>query len=130
MYMAQSRFGAARARYQNVDLSSRIEGASPHGLVAILFEELLKSLDALAVAWERKDFTQRGARQQRALSILHGLEASLDVEKGGEVAASLASIYAEARRLVIAAGKENEPARIKRAREMLGEIATAWQAIA
>ncbi len=130
MYMAQSRFGAARARYQNVDLSSRIEGASPHGLVAILFEELLKSLDALAVAWERKDFTQRGARQQRALSILHGLEASLDVEKGGEVAASLASLYAEARRLVIAAGKENEPARIKRAREMLGEIATAWQAIA
>jgi flagellar protein FliS len=38
MYMAQSRFGAARARYQNVDLTSRIEGASPHALVAILFE--------------------------------------------------------------------------------------------
>ena len=130
MYMAQSRFGAARARYQTVDLSSRIEGASPHGLVAILFEELLKSLDALQVAWARKDFTQRGARQQRALSILHGLEASLDVENGGDVAASLAAIYAEARRLLIAAGKENDPASIKRAREMLGEIATAWEAIA
>jgi flagellar protein FliS len=130
MYMAQSRFGAARARYQTVDLSSRIEGASPHALVAILFEELLKTLDALQVAWARKDFTQRGARQQRALSILHGLEASLDVEKGGEVAASLAAIYAEARRLIIAAGKQNDPSSIKRAREMLGEIATAWEAIA
>ena len=130
MYMAQSRFGAARARYQNVDLTSRIEGASPHALVAILFEELLKSLDALQVAWARKDFTQRGARQQRALSILHGLEASLDVENGGDVAASLAAIYAEARRLVIAAGKQNDPSSITRAREMLAEIATAWQAIA
>jgi flagellar protein FliS len=130
MYMAQSRFGAARARYQNVDLTSRIEGASPHALVAILFEELLKSLDALQVAWARKDFTQRGARQQRALSILHGLEASLDVENGGNVAASLAAIYAEARRLVIAAGKQNDPSSITRAREMLAEIATAWQAIA
>lgn len=129
MYMAQSRFGAARARYQTVDLSSRIEGASPHGLVAILFEELLKSLDALSVAWERKDFTQRGARQSRALSILHGLEASLDVEKGGEVAQSLAAIYSEARRLVIAAGKHNDPGAVKRARDMLGEIATAWEAI-
>jgi flagellar protein FliS len=130
MYMAQSRFGAARARYQNVDLTSRIEGASPHALVAILFEELLKSLDALQVAWARKDFTQRGARQQRALSILHGLEASLDLENGGNVAASLAAIYAEARRLVIAAGKQNDPSSITRAREMLAEIATAWQAIA
>jgi flagellar protein FliS len=128
--MAQSRFGAARARYQNVDLTSRIEGASPHALVAILFEELLKSLDALQVAWARKDFTQRGARQQRALSILHGLEASLDVENGGDVAASLAAIYAEARRLVIAAGKQNDPSSITRAREMLAEIATAWKAIA
>ena len=129
MYMAQSRFGAARARYQTVDLTSRIEGASPHGLVAILFEELLKSLDALQVAWARKDFTQRGARQQRSLSILHGLEASLDLDGGGEVAASLAAIYAEARRLVIAAGKQNDPTPIKRAREMLGEIATAWESI-
>ncbi len=127
--MAQSRFGAARARYQTVDLTSRIEGASPHGLVAILFEELLKSLDALSVAWERKDFTQRGARQQRALSILHGLEASLDLDGGGEVASSLAAIYAEARRLIIAAGNNNDPSSIGRAREMLGEIATAWEAI-
>jgi flagellar protein FliS len=91
---------------------------------------LLKSLDALQVAWARKDFTQRGARQQRALSILHGLEASLDVENGGDVAASLAAIYAEARRLVIAAGKQNDPSSITRAREMLAEIATAWKAIA
>ncbi len=129
MYMAPSRFGAARARYQSIDLTSRIEGASPHGLVAILFEELLKSLDALQVAWARKDFTQRGARQQRALSILHGLEASLDLEGGGEVAASLAAIYAEARRLIIAAGKNNDPSLIGRARDMLAEIATAWEAI-
>ncbi len=129
MYMAQARFGAARTRYQAVDLTSRIEGASPHGLVALLFEELLKSLDALQVAWARKDFTQRGARQSRSLSILHGLEASLDLENGGEVAASLAAIYAEARRLIITAGKQNDPSSIKRAREMLGEIATAWEAI-
>ena len=130
MYMAQPRFGAARARYQSVDLSSRIEGASPHGLVAILLEELLKALDAMSVAWARKDFTQRGARQSRALSILHGLEGSLDHEHGGEVAESLATIYGEARRLVIAAGRNNDPAQLSRAREMLAEISSAWDAIA
>ena len=130
MYMAQSRFGAARARYQNVDLSSRIEGATPHGLVSILLTELLKSLDAMAVACRRGDFSQRGVRQSRALSILHGLEGSLDFEQGGEIAESLAAIYREARRLTIEGGRDNDADAIVRARAMLDEIASAWDAIA
>lgn len=130
MYMAQSRFGAAKVRYQNIDLTSRIEGASPHGLVAILFDELLKSLDAMAAACRRKDFSQRGARQSRSLSILHALEGSLDFEDGGEIALSLAAIYREARRLVLAAGRDNDAEQIVRAREMLHQISSAWEALA
>ena len=130
MYMAQARFGAARARYQNVDLTSRIEAATPHRLVAILLDELLKSLDAMAAACRVSDFVQRGQRQSRALSILHGLEGSLDFEKGGEIAASLAAIYARARHLVFAAGRDNDADAVVGAREMIGEIASAWDAIA
>lgn len=129
MYMAPWRFGAARVRYESVDLSSRIEGASAHGLVGILFEELIKALDAMAVACRRRDFSQRGARQARALAILAGLEASLDHTQGGDVAASLATIYCEARRLTIAAAQANDPEPLLRAREMLAEIASAWQEI-
>lgn len=130
IYAAPSRFGAARVRYQTVDLSSRIEAASPHGLVAILFDELLKSLDAMAAAMKARDWSQRGTRQSRVLSILHGLEASLDLDGGGEIAASLLAIYLEARRLVIAAGRDNDPEHLTRARAMLAEIASAWEAIA
>ena len=130
MYMAQPRFGTARAHYQSVDLTSQIEGASPHGLVSILLNELLKSLDAMAVACRRGDFSQRGARQARALSILHGLEGSLDFEQGGEIAESLAAIYREARRLTIEGGRDNDPEAVGRARAMLDEIASAWKAIA
>ena len=129
MYMAQARFGAARARYQNVDLASRIEAATPHRLVAILLEELLKSLDAMAAACRVSDFAQRGQRQSRSLSILHGLEGSLDFEKGGEIAASLAAIYARARHMVLAAGRDNDAEAVVSAREMIAEIASAWDAI-
>jgi flagellar protein FliS len=110
-----------------VDLTSRIEGASPHALVAILFDELLKALDAMAAAARRKDFGLRGTKQSRALSILHGLESSLDYSSGGEIAHSLASIYAEARRLIIAGGRENDADTVMRAREMLYEISSAWE---
>ena len=129
MLTMRSQFGAARARYQSVDMSSRIEGASPHRLVAILFDELLKALDAMAAAVRRGDVVQRGARQARALSILHGLEGSLDFEKGGDIADGLNAIYQEARRLTLAGGRGNDAEQILQAREMLHEIASAWDAI-
>ena len=126
---AYSRYGAVRARYQNVDLASRVESASPHGLVSILLDELMKSLEAMAAACQRRDFSQRGTSQSRALNMINGLESSLDYEKGGEIAQSLASIYGEARRLVIDGARDNNPDQIMRAHAMIGEIASAWQAI-
>ena len=129
MLMQRGHFKAARAHYQSVDLQSRIEGASPHQLVQIMFEELLKALDAMAVAARRRDFGQRGERQSRALSILDGLETSLDFEKGGEIARGLASIYRDARRHVIIAARDNDVERVAHARAMIDEVASAWGAI-
>ena len=129
MYMGQGQFGAARARYQSVDLASRLEGASPHRLVAIMYEELLKALDTMGAAIRQRDIVKRGRTQARALSILHGLEGSLDFERGAEIAAGLATVYREARRLVVNGGRENDDEQIVRARDMLGEIAGAWSAI-
>ena len=129
MYMSRGKFGAS-ARYQSVDIASRIEGASAHQLVQVMYEELLKALDAMAVATRRGDYGQRGERQSRALAILSGLETSLDFEKGGEIAAGLVAIYREARRLIIAAGREGDANRIQQARDMLFEIASAWDQLA
>jgi flagellar protein FliS len=128
MYVPRGQFGA-KARYQSVDLASRIEGASPHRLVQIMFDELLKALDALAVAVARRDLSQRAQRQSRALAILNGLETSLDFERGGEIAAGLAAIYRQARRTLIEACRADDAEAIGRARQQLGEIASAWTAI-
>jgi flagellar protein FliS len=130
MYVARGQFGAARARYQRVDVASRVEGANPHQLVAILYDELLQSLDAMAAAMARADINQRGERQARALRLLSGLETSLDYEQGGDIAIGLAKIYREARRLVIAAARDGDAALVGQARDMLGEVAGAWGEIA
>jgi flagellar secretion chaperone FliS len=129
MYQSQGRFSAGSARYQSVDLLSRLEGATPYQLVQVMYEELLKALDAMAFATARGDYIQRGQRQSRALAIITGLETSLDFEKGGEIAAGLVVIYREARRLVIAGGRESEAAHVAAARDMIHEISTAWDAI-
>ena len=129
MYMSRGKFGAGSARYQSVDLSSRIEGATPHQLVQIMYEELLKALDAMAFATLRGDYVQRGQRQSKALAILTGLETSLDFDKGGDIAAGLVVVYREARRLVVAGGREGDSQQVIRAREIVQDIAAAWEAI-
>jgi flagellar protein FliS len=121
--------GGAGARYRNVDMSSRMEGASPHRLVQILFEELIKAIDTMLAAQRLGEAAKRSERQSRALSILHALETSLDFDKGGEIAANLATIYREARRLITLGGRESHPAPVEQARAMLAEIAGAWDDI-
>ena len=129
MYQARGKFGGGGAHYQSVELASRLEGATPHQLVQVMYEELLKALDAMAYATARGDYIQRGQRQSKALAILTGLETSLDFEKGGEIAVGLVTIYREARRLVIVGGREGDARHVTAAREMILEISTAWDAI-
>ena len=128
MFLSRGQFAGA-SHYKNVELGSRIEGATPHQLVQLMYDELIKALDAMAVAVRRNDYVQRGERQARALRILSALETSLDFDKGGEIAASLATIYREARRLLIAAAGENDGEKLGQVRNMIGEIATAWTQI-
>lgn len=129
MYRPAGYMGGAGARYRSVDVASRLEGASPHRLVQVLFEELLKAIDTMLAAQRMGQAARRSERQSRALSILHALETSLDFENGGEIAANLASIYREARRLITAGGRDGQPAPVEQARAILAEIAGAWDEI-
>jgi len=130
MYRAAGNFGGAGARYRNIENNSRVEGASAHKLIAILFEELLRAIDATKLAMERSDIAKQADRQARALSILQALDASLDMERGGEVAANLSKIYREGRRLIATGTREKRGDLVLRARDMLGDIASAWEKIA
>jgi len=128
MYMSQTPMRALRS-YAAVDTGSRVEGASPHQLVRILFDELLLALDAAAAALRAGDRHKSVDRQTRALTILHALDTSLDFDRGGEIALSLATIYREARRCVLEATATNDAAPMEQARGFIADIAEAWNQI-
>lgn len=129
MYQAPIRAGGAGQHYRTVDLTSKVEGASPHRLVAILYEELIAALAACRQAVRRGDAVRRNDAAGRAATLLQSLGGSLDHDKGGEIARALAAVYGEARRLVAAGRADNDPDAIGRAQAMVGEIAAAWNAI-
>ena len=84
MYAAPNRTGGAGAQYRAIDVSSKIEGASPHRLVAILYEELILALAGTQSAIRRGDPVRQHAAEARALAIVKSLEGSLDHRAGGE----------------------------------------------
>ena len=120
----------ARTAYRDVALTSKLDGASPHRLIAILYEELDTALATMIAATRAGDHGRLLAGRSRALTILAGLEASLDREKGGDIAGALAAVYREARRLLRDSGTANDPQRIEQARAMIADIADAWRQIA
>ena len=129
---ASTGYAAAKQQYASIDLGSKIEGATPHRLIAVLYEELLKTFDALAVGLAANGTLSREGvirRRSRANSILQGLEGSLDHAQGGEIAGGLAAIYREARRLIATGATQSDPKPIIQAREMIAEIADAWARI-
>ncbi|WCT72913.1 flagellar protein FliS [Sphingomonas naphthae] len=132
MFGLSTGYGAGRGggkRYNAIDVSSRIEGATPHGLVTILYDELLAALDTLVALGAHGDAARRNERHARAVAILHGLDGSLDFEKGGDIARSFSQIYAEGRRLLAKAQREGDMAPITQAKAMIADIAEAWKRI-
>lgn len=129
MFRSPAHYGHPGSHYRNLDISARVEAASPHELVSILYEELVSAMTLVAAAIRQGDAPKRSRAHSRALSILAQLESSLDFEKGGQIAPALASIYKEAARLVQLAVRDGDPEAATRAKGLIAEIWNAWNAI-
>jgi len=126
---ARSMHTGAGAQYRAIDVSSKIEGASPHRLVAILYEELVQSLSTMKLAIRRVDGNRQRDAQTRALMIVQSLTSSLDFSRGGDIANALASVYGEVRRLTMLGGQTQDAEAVDRGQKLVAEIADAWNRI-
>ncbi|MCJ8156364.1 flagellar export chaperone FliS [Sphingomonas sp. LaA6.9] len=126
MFRAAARPSGASAQYGQIDLNARIASASPHGLVSILFEELLRAMGMVRKSTQPH---RRSEALSRALSILQSLNDTLNFESGGQIATSLSAIYGEARRLLLKGMREQDTAPVAEAEAMIAEIAQSWNTI-
>lgn len=129
MYAPARKPGDIGQQYRNIDLTSKIEGASPHRLISILYEELILSLATMKTALRRNDALRVNESSARAQSIVQALEVGLDFKVGGEIAQALALIYREADRLIGESCRTREVPPLESAITMIAEIADAWNQI-
>ncbi|MDB5714346.1 MAG: hypothetical protein JWO15_1743 [Sphingomonadales bacterium] len=117
----------AIAAYREV-AATRVDGASPGGLVLMSLEELIDCLDAVAGAIAVGQSKRRDKMRARAETFLFSLQTSLNGD-AGTLSLSLARIYREVARLMAAAVVENDPERCDRARDLVEPLVEAWREI-
>jgi len=83
---------AKMTRYQAYQ-GNQVEGAGPLGLVLLTYEALFKSLGQTRMAIQAADMMAEAKHTSRAMEALIDLNTSLNMEQGGDIAQSLASLY-------------------------------------
>ena len=117
---------ARAAAYDELASKSIVMGASSHGLVALLFQEFDSSLQAAEFYADQDDVASMREKIGKASKILGGLQGSIDVEKGGEIAANLAELYRFCIRELLNANINADKKIITSVRNLIAPIQQAW----
>jgi len=115
--------------YQAVSTTSGVVDASPHRLVGMLMEGALDKLAIAKGCIERNQVQGRGEHISWAMSIINGLQASLDVEAGGSIANNLNDLYDYMIRRLLDASVHNDPEIVTEVMNLMLEIKGAWDAM-
>ncbi len=108
-------------------LKSAIETASPERLVLALYDGAIAATTRASEVLEgRRD--PEGAHRElvRAQSIVLELRMALDLDRGGDIAANLASLYAFCLGRLIRANVAKDPGPLEAVLRVLQELRDAW----
>lgn len=115
--------------YTRLALRTDVETASPHRLILLLLDGALDKLRASRAALARGNIAAKGSNITWAMSIIDGLRASLNHERGGQLAANLDALYDYMTRTLLAANLHNDDAKLAEVEKLLGEIRAGWKGI-
>lgn len=121
--------GKAAKRYQAVGVASGVMDATPHRLVQMLLDGAVEKIATAKGAMERNDVPEKGKYIVWAITIIGGLRSSLDLTKGGEIAANLESLYDYMERRLTKANIEDDVTILAEVAGLLSEIRDAWEAM-
>jgi len=112
--------------YRKTEVQSR----TPLELVVMLYDGALRFIGVAKDAIGRGDIRGRSEAISRTLAIISELQSTLDLERGGEMAASLDDMYRYLTQRLVQATVKNDAAPLDEARRLLETLRDGWQQIA
>jgi flagellar protein FliS len=136
MYAASaSPFGPRAAQgfsnaYRSIGIETGVESASPHRLVAMLFDGAIESIAQARGAMKEGRVDMKGRAIGRASRIVdEGLRANLSAA-GGQLSVDLGNLYAYIAKRLMQANLQNDAAALDECQALLEPLRQAWSDIA
>jgi flagellar secretion chaperone FliS len=124
------------AQYRSVVSHGLVADASPARLVQIMFEHILAQLSAAQGCMQRiknnlplPEVIAKGKAVGKAVRLINQLNATLDMEQGGEVAENLRSLYVYMLNRLTAANATNDHRVVAEVSELVRTIKSSWDRI-
>ena len=117
--------------YKQISTEIAIETADPHRLILMLFEGAHAAIVVARIHMQEKKIAEKGAAISKAIDIItNGLKASLDRERGGEMADRLGALYDYMAMRLLQSNIKNDLKALDEVSGLLEEIHSAWRSIA
>ena len=107
-----------------------VQSSSPLELVVLLYDGALRHVTAAREATLRNDLVARRDAFSKAMAIITELQSTLNLEQGGQVAASLDSLYTYIIGRLIESTARKDVAALEEVERLLRPLREAWSAIA
>ncbi len=120
----------------NAYQKNNVSTASQGRLVVLLYEGAVKHLTAALTLFEADDTIKPGNIErfgnhiQKTQSIINELQVSLDMEKGGDIAKNLMSLYLYFNEELMDASIKHNKTKIQFVLKMINELTESWRMIA
>lgn len=111
--------------YQQTNLFT----AEPMRLVLMCYDGAISSLKLACEHYKAKNYEAKGRAMRKAVDIIDELNASLDMKKGGEIAANLRALYSYMAQALVDADLKRDLGTIGRIIGMLEELEGEWKAV-
>ena len=123
--------GSAAARqYQQLDTQGNIEAATPHRLIQLMMERALAKIGVARGHMQHGETAEKGSNIGDAISIINGLQASLNHKADEKMSANFDALYAYMMRRLLEANLKDEVEILDEVSGLLQELKEAWDAIA
>jgi len=113
----------AVAAYQQTQVMT----SDPLKLVILLYDEGIRYLREAIEAYRERDYERKSERLIYGMEVISELLASLDLEKGGDIARRLQAIYTFLLQEILLADAEESTERLETVIRMLEELRDAWR---
>jgi flagellar protein FliS len=114
----------------NQYLTTQVQSSRPLELVVLLYDAALRQTAAARDAMLRRDIPARRTALSKTMAILGELQSTLDMERGGAIAAELDQLYRWMQSRLLDAITRQDARPIDEARRVLETLREAWHTIA